>query len=82
MTVTISFPFITGLNEAEESRNEAVDFKQKNKLKFTKSQIVLLPVMKLFREFQVIDIFYQQASTVTHLLFATLNFPVVIYKNL
>ena len=64
--LTISFPFITVLNEAEESRN------------------VLLPVMKLFREFQVIDIFYQQASTVllTHLLFSTLILPVVIYKNL
>ena len=64
--LTISFPFITVLNEAEESRN------------------VLLPVMKLFREFQVIDIFYQQASIVllTHLLFSTLILPVVIYKNL
>ena len=42
------------------------------------------PVMKLFREFQVIDIFYQQASTVllTHLLFSTLILPVVKYKNL
>ena len=29
--LTISFPFITGLNEAEESRNEDVDFKEKNK---------------------------------------------------
>ena len=42
--LTISFPFITGLNEAEESRNEDLDFK-KNKWKFIKSQIVLLPVM-------------------------------------
>ena len=62
--LTISFPFITGLNEAEESWNEGVDFKEKNKWKFIKSQIVLLSVMKRFREFQVIGIFYQQASTV------------------
>ena len=26
----VSFPFIPGLNEAEESRNEVVDFKEKN----------------------------------------------------
>ena len=56
---TISFTVITGLNEAEESWNEDVDFKEKNKWKCIKSQIVLLPVMKLFREFQVIDFFYQ-----------------------
>ena len=48
---------MTGLNEAEESRNEDLDFEEKNKWKFTKSQIVLLPVMKPFRELQVIDIF-------------------------
>ena len=48
---------ITGLNEAEESRNEDLDFEEKNKWKFIKSQIVLLPVMKLFREPQVIDMF-------------------------
>ena len=81
--LTTSFPSITGLNEAEESRNEDVDFKEKYKWKFIKSQIVLLPVMKLFREFEVIDIFYQQASTVLiiHLHFSTLILPVVIYKN-
>ena len=55
--LTISFSFITGLNEAEESRNKDLDFKEKNKWKFIKSQIVLLPVMKLFRELQVIDTF-------------------------
>ena len=48
---------MTGLNEAEESRNEDLDFEEKNKWKFIKSQIVLLPVMKLFRELQVIDTF-------------------------
>ena len=48
---------MTGLNEAEESRNEHLDFEEKNKWKFLKSQIVLLPVMKLFRELQVIDTF-------------------------
>ena len=48
--LTISFPFMTGLNGAEESRNEDLDFEEKNKWKFIKSQIVLLPVMKLFRE--------------------------------
>ena len=48
---------MTGLNEAEESRNEDLDFEEKNKCKFIKSQIVLLPVMKLFRELQVIDTF-------------------------
>ena len=55
--LTIGFPFMTGLNEAEESRNEDLDFEEKNKWKFVKSQIVLLPVMKLFRELQVIDTF-------------------------
>ena len=29
---------ITGLNEAEESRNEDLDFEEKNKWKFIKSQ--------------------------------------------
>ena len=48
---------MTGLNEAEESRNDGLDFEKKNKWKFVKSQIVLLPVMKLFRELQVIDTF-------------------------
>ena len=57
--LTISFPFITGLSEVEEARNEDIDFKEKNKWKFINTQIVLLPVMTLFREFQVIDIFYQ-----------------------
>ena len=28
--LTISLPFITGLTEAEESRNEDLDFKEKN----------------------------------------------------
>ena len=46
-----------GLNEAEESRNEDLDFEHKNKWKFIMSQIVLVPVMKLFRELQVIDTF-------------------------
>ena len=48
---------MTGLNGAEESRNEDLDFEEKNKWKFIKSQIVLLPVMKHFRELQVIDTF-------------------------
>ena len=29
--LTISFPFMTGLNGAEESRNEDLDFEEKNK---------------------------------------------------
>ena len=29
--LTIRFPFITGLNEAEESRSEDLDFEEKNK---------------------------------------------------
>ena len=72
------------MKQKSKSRNEDVDFKAKNIRKFIKSEIVLLLVMKLFREFQVIDIFYQQASTVlpTHLLFSTLILPVVIYQNL
>ena len=72
------------MKQKPRSRNEDVDFKEKNIRKFIKSEIVLLLVMKLFREFQVIDIFYQQASTVlpTHLLFSTLILPVVIYQNL
>ena len=48
---------MTGLNEAEESKNEDLNFEEKNKWKFIKSQIVLFPVMKLFRELQVIDTF-------------------------
>ena len=62
------------MKQKPRSRNEDVDFKEKNKRKFIKSEIVLLRVMKLFREFQVTDIFYQQASTVllTHLLFSKL----------
>ena len=47
---------MTGLNEAEESKNEDLNFEEKNKWKFIKSQIVLLPVMKLW-ELQVIDTF-------------------------
>ena len=31
--LTISLPFITGLNEAEESRNEDLDIKEKDKIK-------------------------------------------------
>ena len=72
------------MKQKPRSRNEDVDFKEKNKRKFIKSEIVLLRVMKLFREFQVTDIFYQQASTVllTHLLFSTLILPVVMCKKL
>ena len=55
--LTISFPFITGLNEAEESRNKDLDFKEKNKWKFIKSQIVLLPVMKLGENFKSLIFF-------------------------
>ena len=55
--LTISFPFIAGLNEAEESRNEDVDFKEKNKWKFIKIQIVLLPVMKLWENFESLIVF-------------------------
>ena len=44
--LTIRFSLITGLNEAEESSNEDLDFK-KNKGQFIKSQIVLLSAMKL-----------------------------------
>ena len=31
--LTIRLPFITGLNEAEESRNDDLDIKEKDKLK-------------------------------------------------
>ena len=48
---------MTGLNETEESRNEDLDFEDKNTWKFINSQIVLLPVMKFFRKLQVIDTF-------------------------
>ena len=43
------------------------------------------PCIEALRKFQVIDIFYQQASNVlrTHLLyFSTSILPVVIFKNL
>ena len=42
------------------------------------------PCNEALREFQVIEIFFQQTSTVllTHLLFSTSILPVVIYKNL
>ena len=40
--LTKSFPFTTGLNEAKESRNKDLDFNEKNKWKFIKSQIVFL----------------------------------------
>ena len=56
--INYKFSIMTGLNEAEESRNDDLDFEGKNKWKFIKSQIVLLPVMKLFRELlAVIDTF-------------------------
>ena len=40
--LTKSFPFTTGLNGAKESMNKDLDFNEKNKWKFIKSQIVLL----------------------------------------
>ena len=55
------------MKQKPRSRNEDVDFKEKNKRKLIKSEIVLLRVMKLFREFQVIDIFYQQADRLYYL---------------
>ena len=48
---------MTGLNETEESRNEDLNFEDKNTWKFINSQIVLLPVMKFFRKLEVIDTF-------------------------
>ena len=46
------------MKQKPRSRNEDVEFKEKNKRKFIKSEMVLLRVMpELFREFQVIDIF-------------------------
>ena len=41
--INYKFPLITGLNKAEESRNEDLDFEDKNKWKFIKSQIVPPP---------------------------------------
>ena len=57
--LTISFPFITGLNKAEESTNEDLEFKEKNKWKFIKSHVVVLLAMKLWQNFKS-DIFYHQ----------------------
>ena len=82
--LTKSFPFTTGLNEAKESRNKDLDFNEKNKWKFIKSQIVFLsrggegsiPGIKSF------NFFFQQASTVLlTLLFSTLILPLDRYKN-
>ena len=52
--LTISFLFITGLNEEEESRNEDVEFKEK--IKVYKESDCASPCNKALREFQVIDI--------------------------
>ena len=54
--LTIRFSLITGLSEAEESSNEDLDFK-KNKWQFMKSQIVLLPAMKLWENFKSLIFF-------------------------
>ena len=51
---TIRFPFITGLNEAEESRNGDVDFKKK--IKVYKESDCASPCNEALRKFQVIDI--------------------------
>ena len=53
---------MTALNEAEKSRNEDLDFEEKNKWKFIKSQILLCPPTPLGGEggtplYQVIDTF-------------------------
>ena len=46
------------MKQKPRSRNEDVEFKEKNKGKFIKSEMVLLRVMpELLREFQVIYIF-------------------------
>ena len=84
--LTKSFPFTTGLNGAKESMNKDLDFNEKNKWKFIKIQIVLLSRgggEGSILLHQVIEIFFQQASTVllTHLLFSTLILPLDIYKN-
>ena len=92
--LTKSFPFTTGLNEAKESMNKDLDFNEKNKWKFIKSQRVRLCFSPegeggggvgegSIPLHQVIEIFFQQSSTVllTRLLFSTLILPVVIYKN-
>ena len=54
LVLTVSFPFITGLNEEEESRNEDVEFKEK--IKVYKESDCASPCNEALRELQVIDI--------------------------
>ena len=49
-------------------RNEDLDFEEKNKWKFIKSQIVLLPAMKLWENFKSLIFFTsRQTGLLTHL---------------
>ena len=56
--LTIGLSFITGLNEAEESRNEDLDIKKKKKIKVYKESDCSSTRNEALRELQVIDIFY------------------------
>ena len=68
---------MTGLNEAEESRNEDLDFEEKNKWKFIKSQIVLL------ENFKSLILLPAGIDCITYpFTLFNINLPVVIYKNL
>ena len=80
---------MTGLNEAEESRNEDLDFEEKNKWKFIKSQILLCPPTPLGGEggalpyIKSLILLPAGIECITYpFIFSTLILPVVIYKNL
>ena len=84
--INYKFPLITGLNKAEESRNEDLDFEDKNKWKFIKSQIVPPPprggVLPYIKSLILLPAGITSAVLLTHLLFSTLILPVVIYKKI
>ena len=92
--LTISLPFITGLTEAEESRNEDLDFKEKNQERVKNKKNIKKGIKRVYcesdctspgnealRKLQVIDTFLPAAIDCVTYLFSlfTLILIVVVY---
>ena len=92
--LTISLSFITGLTEAEESRNEDLDFKEKNQERVKNKKNIKNGIKRVYnesdcaspgnealRKLQVIDTFLPAAIDCVTYLFSlfTLILIVVVY---
>ena len=89
--LTISLSFITGLTEAEESRNEDLDFKKKNQERVKKKRNIKNGVKRVYKEsycaspgnealrkLQVIDTFLPAAIDYVTSLFSLFTLILIV----